>query len=126
MDVVVKGRKVRVSPQTRNRLERKAAHLARLEPRLQRLEVEIIRENPRIDGGHRVEASCRARRRTFRATGTGTDLEAAVDQMVERLERQITDDGRKRRARLIEGANRVKSGRIAASREQTPASPEEE
>jgi ribosome-associated translation inhibitor RaiA len=44
-------------------------------------------------------------------------VEAALDVVVEKLERQIRDHREKRRARLIAGASRVKS---ANNQEQAP------
>ncbi len=117
MDLVLKARRARISPHDRERIERKLVRLSRFQPRIQRVEVEVIAEaSRRVNGGQRVEVSCRAPRRTFRATGTGSDLDAAVDQVVERLERQLTADHGRRRARLIGGANRVKSGAFPVGR----------
>jgi ribosomal subunit interface protein len=114
MDLVVKGRGDRVAGQTRTHVERKVSRLSRLDPRLDRVEVEIIWETRgRIGGGHRVEASCRSGRRTYRASGNGPDVEAAVDRAVGRLERQITEGQERRRTRMLDGANRVKSGRMS-------------
>jgi ribosomal subunit interface protein len=123
MDLVVKGRRERVSGRSRERLERKLGRLARLDPRLERLELEVIREpSPRVNGGHRVEASCRSGRRTFRASASGPDVDAAILRVVARLERQISEDHQKRRSRMLVGANRVKSGRMPRQR-ATPGPP---
>ena len=110
MDLVVKGRGDRVSGQTRARLQRKLARLERLDSRLDRVEVEVTWEaHRRVEGGHRVDASCRTPRRTYRASATGGDIDAAVDRLVQRLERQIISDHERRRSRMLDGANRVKS-----------------
>jgi ribosomal subunit interface protein len=110
MELVVKGRGERLGGATRDRVERKLSRLERLDGRLGRVELEIIRETRgRIGGGHRVEASARSGRHTYRASGTGDDVEAAVDRLVERLERQISEDHRKRRSRPGTWASRVKS-----------------
>jgi ribosomal subunit interface protein len=117
MDLVVKGRGERVSERSRERLERKLGRLRRLDPRLDRVELEVIREaSPRVNGGHRVEASCRSGRRTFRAVASGSDVDAAILQAVARLERQISQDHERRRSRALGGANRVKSGRMSRQR----------
>jgi ribosomal subunit interface protein len=100
MEVVMRGRGERVAGQTRARVERKLEHLSRLDGRLDRVEVEVTRESRgRIGGGHRVEAWGRSGRRTYRAHASGEDVEAAVDLMLERLERQITEAHRRRRPR---------------------------
>jgi ribosomal subunit interface protein len=117
MALVVKGRGDRVTERTRSRLARKLARLDRLDPRLGRVEVEIIWEaRGRIGGGHRVEASCRSGRRTFRASASGGDVDTAIDRVVERLERQITKDRERRRARMLGGAHQVKSLGISVTR----------
>ncbi len=97
MDVILKGRGIRITEQVRKAAEHKLAKIGRLDPRVRRLEVEIIEErNPRIDGHHRVEVTCDSVRRVFRAHGAGRDVNTALDQVVERLERQIS----RRRGRL--------------------------
>jgi ribosomal subunit interface protein len=91
MEVVLKGRGIRITDQMRRVAEHKLGKLERLAPRVRRLEVEIIGEhNPRIDGSHRVEVSADASRKVFRAEGAGKDVETALDQVVERLEKQIS------------------------------------
>jgi ribosomal subunit interface protein len=126
MDLVVKGRGSRVSSQSRQRVERKLARLARLDSGIQRIEVELIQEpNRRVNGGHRVEVACWTSRRTFRASSTGSDIDAALDRVTERLERQLTDEHDRRRTRRVGGANRLKSGERTASREEdSPPAPE--
>jgi ribosomal subunit interface protein len=112
MDLVVKGRGDRITGQTRDVVKRKIERLSRFDGRLDRVEVEVIRESRgRIGGGHRVAASVRAGRRRYRASATGQDVEAAVDRVVDRLERQITEDHRRRRNRLLTWASKVKSRR---------------
>src|SRR5881628_2346726 len=91
MDLVLKGRGVRITDQIRRMAEHKLGKLARIDPRVRRLEVEVTKEpNPRIDGGHRVEVACSTGRRVFRAEAAGEDVASALDQVTRRLERQIT------------------------------------
>ncbi len=119
MDVVVKGRGDRVTDRMRAVLERKMERLSRFDGRVDRVEVEVKRETRgRIGGGHRVAAAARAGRHTYRASATGQDVETAVDRVVDRLERQITEGRRRRRSRLLTWASRVKS-------RQTPSPPPE-
>lgn len=107
MEVIVKGRGARVTDQIRRTAEHKLAKLARFDPRVQRVEVEIIDEgNPRIGGGHRVEVACDSARTVFRAGGSGPDIESALDQAVQRLERQITGHRGKLRDRRHGAARR--------------------
>jgi ribosomal subunit interface protein len=110
MDLVVKWRGERLAGATRDRVERKLSRLERFDGRLGRVELEVIRETRgRIGGGHRVEASARAGRRMFRASATADDVEAAIDRLVERLERQISENHKRQRSRLVTWASRVKS-----------------
>jgi ribosomal subunit interface protein len=91
VDLVLKGRGVRITDQIWKTAEHKTAKIERLEPRIRRVVIEVIQEhNPRIDGSHRVEVACDTARHVFRATGSGRDVDTALDQVVERLERQIT------------------------------------
>jgi len=100
MDLVLKGRGVRITDQIRRAAEHKVGKLSRIDPRVSRVEVEVTKEpNPRIDGGHRVEVACTTPRRVFRAEATGEDVASALDQVIRRLERQITSYRGKRRDR---------------------------
>lgn len=110
MDVVVRATRGRVPARARQVVERKVTRLSRHDSRVQRVEVHLIQEaNPRVNGGNRVEASLWTDRRSFHARGAGGSLDAAIDQVVSRLDRQLTGHAGKRRRKLIEGANRVKS-----------------
>ncbi len=118
MDLVLNGRGTRITDRIREVAMHKLSRLERMEPRVTRLQVEIISErNPRLGGAHRVEAAFDTPRRTFRARADAPDVEAALDALVEKLERQIRDHREKRRARLIAGASRVKS---AGNHERAP------
>jgi ribosomal subunit interface protein len=114
MDLLLKARGARITERLREVAEHKLARLGRMEPKLTRLEIEVVSEkNPRQGGAHRVEAVADAPRKTYRAHADAREVEAALDLVVEKLERQIRDHHRKRRARLIAGASRVKSARTA-------------
>jgi ribosomal subunit interface protein len=110
MDLVLKGRGTRITEPVREAAQHKLARLERMEPKVTRLEIEIISEkNPRLGGTHRVEAAFDTPRRTFRATADAKDVESALDVVAEKLERQIRDHNEKKRTKLIAGASRVKS-----------------
>ena len=110
MELSLRGRGVDITDQLRKTTQHKLAKLARLDPRALRVEVEVISErNPRLDGAKRVEAAVHSARHTVRASAQARDAPAALDQVVERLERQIRDRRAKRRPRL--GGNRLASGR---------------
>jgi len=124
MDLVLKGRGARITDRVREVTEHKLARLERMEPKVTRLEVEIISEkNPRRGGAHRVEVSLGTPRKTYRAAADAKDVESALDVVAEKLERQIRDQHKKKRTKLIAGASRVKSANTARKQEQ--ATPDE-
>ena len=100
MDVVLRARGGRVTDQIRRTAEHKLSKLSRQDPRIVRCEVELIEEgSPRVGGGHRVQVSCQLPRRTFRAEASGRDVESALDQVIDHLERQLSAHKGKRRHR---------------------------
>ncbi len=114
MDLVVKGRNGRVPEELKRTAEHKLGKLQRIDPRVVRVEVELSEErNPRVRERERVKVVCRTSKRTFRASGRGDDVEAALDQVVDRLDRQLTRYRGRFRARLMAAANRLESARLA-------------
>ena len=125
MDLVLKGRGTRITEHIREVALHKLSRLQRMEPKLTRLELEVISEkNPRQGGAHRVEAAADTPRKTFRAHADAHDVESALDVVAERLERQIRDHHEKRRTRLIAGASRVKSAQTRPQPNPRPRSDE--
>src|SRR4030042_2537997 len=77
MDLVLNGRGVRITDQIREVAEHKLGRPRRMEPRVTRLQIEVISEkNPRLGGAHRVEASFDTPRKSFRATADAKGVEA--------------------------------------------------
>jgi ribosomal subunit interface protein len=114
MDLHLLGRGTRITDHLREVAEHKLGRLERMEPKLTRLQIEVISEkNPRQGGVRRVEAVADTPRKTFRAHADAYEVESALDVIAEKLERQIRDHHKKRRARLIAGASRVKSAQAA-------------
>lgn len=110
MDLALKGRGTRITDHMRTAAEHKLSRLERMSPRVTRIEIEVITEkNPRQGGVKRVEAALETPRKTFRAVAQGGDVDSALDQLAEKLERQLRDDRKKRRTRLVSGAQRLKS-----------------
>jgi ribosomal subunit interface protein len=99
MEFTFKGRGLRITDEVREVARHKLSRLARMEPRATLLEVEVIAQrNPRLDA-FRVDGALMRPRKTFRAHGEGPDVPTAVDQLAERLERQVRDDHSRRRTR---------------------------
>jgi putative sigma-54 modulation protein len=121
MDVILKGRGVRITDHLRRVAERKLGGLERIASDALRLEVEILdHRNPRLGGAHRIEAALETPRRTFRAAAEGPDVDGVLDRVADRLERQVREHRKKRRAKLLAGAGRVKSARAGGSDRRTP------
>jgi putative sigma-54 modulation protein len=120
MDLILKGRGVRITEHLRRVTERKLGGLERIAPDVLRVEVKILdHRNPRLGGAHRVEAALETPRRTFRAAAEGPDVDGVLDRVADRLERQVREHRKKRRAKLLAGAGRVKSARTAESDRRT-------
>jgi ribosomal subunit interface protein len=104
LDLVLKGRGIRITDQMKKKAEAKLAKIEQIDPRVSRLEVEVVLEhNPRIDANHQVEVACTTGRRVIRAHAAGQDLEGALDQVIQRLERQLITYRGKLRSRRQAG-----------------------
>ncbi|HET9250451.1 MAG TPA: ribosome-associated translation inhibitor RaiA [Actinomycetota bacterium] len=110
MEFVLKSRGERGAQRLRRVTEHKLARLERIEPRLNRLEIEVtVEKNPRQGGIHRVDALAATPRKAYRAHAEAKDVDSALDVVAERLERQIRDHHERRLARRNAGSGRVKS-----------------
>ena len=68
------------------------------------IDLEFINEHhPKLDGLKRVEASLRIPRKTFFAHAEAPDVPTALDDVAEKLERQLRDHRGKKRSRLHRG-----------------------
>jgi len=99
MDMTFTGRGVAVTDELRSQAQHKLAPLERMEPRLTGVDLEFINEHhPKPDGLKRVEAALRIPRKTFRAHAEAWDVPSAIDEVKEKLERQLRDHHGRRRA----------------------------
>ena len=90
MQLTVKGKNTTVPEKVRTRTERKLAKLQRFDDRILAMDVEFSEErNPRVADPHRVEVTLTTKAGLIRAHANATDPAAAVDQVVDRLERQV-------------------------------------
>ena len=102
MQLQVKGRNLEVSDAIRSYAEQK---LAKLERQLEdpRVELELaVERNPSIAASQVAEATIWTRGPVLRAREASGDMHASIDQLVEKLERQVTryrTRGRSRRRR---------------------------
>jgi putative sigma-54 modulation protein len=98
----VKGRNLEVSDAIRSYAERK---LSKLERQLKdpRVELELaVERNPSVTANHVAEATIWTKGPVLRAREASSDMRASIDQLVDKLERQVTryrNQGRSRRRR---------------------------
>ncbi len=90
MRLQVKGKNVEVTPTIREYAERKFAKLGKQLADQTQVEVELSEhKNPSIPDSHVAEATIFTKGPTLRAHESAPDMRAAIDQLVEKLERQV-------------------------------------
>jgi ribosomal subunit interface protein len=99
MDVVVKSRNTDVDDRFRTSARDKLSRLAKLDPKADRVDVEIAEEhNPRqSDVRMRVELTCRTRGPVVRAEAAAADVHAALDLAVAKLDMRLRRAADRRR-----------------------------
>jgi putative sigma-54 modulation protein len=100
MRLQVKGNNVEVPPSIREYAERKLSKLGKQLSEQTQVEVELSEQrNPSIAASHVAEATIYAKGTTLRAREASPDMKASIDQVVEKLERQVK---RYRELRVVE------------------------
>jgi len=90
MRLQVKGKNVDVSPSMREYAERKLGKLEKQLAQETQVEVELSEQrNPSIAESNVAEATIFTKGPTLRARETSTDMRSAIDQLVDKLERQV-------------------------------------
>jgi putative sigma-54 modulation protein len=90
MRLQVKGKNVEVSPTMREYAERKLSKLAKQLADQTQVEVELSEQrNPSIAESHVAEGTIFTKGPTLRAKESSTDMKASIDQLVDKLERQV-------------------------------------
>jgi putative sigma-54 modulation protein len=119
MRLQVKGRNVEISQQIRDYAEDKLGKLERQLPDPTRVELELaVEHNPSIPGNQVAEATVWTKGPVLRARESSADMKASIDQLVDKLERQVKRYKGKRR----EGRRHAE----AAIPEPVPVVPSEE
>ena len=116
----MKGRNVEVSDSIRAYAERK---LGKLERQIEnpRIELELaVERNPSIAAKHVAEATVWTKGPVLRAREASGDVKASIDQLVDKLERQVTRYRTKRRRRRAP-ANEAPEPASLAAGEAEPA-----
>src|SRR3954454_1596401 len=91
MRLQVKGKNVEVSDSIRAYAQEKLAKLDRQLTDDPRVELELaVERNPSIADSHVAEATVFTRGPVLRARESSQDMKASIDQLVDKLERQVT------------------------------------
>src|SRR5207248_11154328 len=119
MRLQVKGKNVEVTPSIREYAERKLAKLGKQLAEQTQVEVELSEQrNPSIAASQVAEATVFTKGPTLRAREASPDMKASIDQLVDKLERQVTRYREKRRR----GRSRDNG---AVPVEENPAAPDD-
>jgi putative sigma-54 modulation protein len=102
MQLHVKGKNLEVNDSIRSYAERKLRKLDRRVHELTRVEIELtVERNPSIAESQVAEATVHLKGHTLRAREAARDMKAAIDELADKLVRQVRDlhdkrvDGRK-------------------------------
>src|SRR5256885_12089504 len=100
MRLQVKGKNLDVSDSIRSYAEEKLAKLERQLADPTQIELELsVERNPSVAANHVAEATIWTKGPTLRAREASQDMRASIDQLVDKLERQVTRYREKRRRR---------------------------
>jgi putative sigma-54 modulation protein len=97
MQLHVKGKNLEVNDSIREYAERKLRKLDRRVHESTRVEIELaVEKNPSIAESQVAEAIVHLKGQTLRARETSRDMKAAIDQLADKLVRQVKDSHDKR------------------------------
>jgi len=100
MELQIKGRNLEVSESMRTFAERKLAKLGKLMHESTRVEVELsVEKNPSVAANQIAEATVWLKGHTLRAREASRDMKASIDELTEKLLRQIREEHDKKKAR---------------------------
>ena len=100
MQLQVKGKNVEVTDSIRQYAEEKLGKLGRQLADPTRVELELaLEKNPSISANHVAEATIWTKGPVLRAREANVDMKASIDQLVDKLERQVKRYKAKRRSR---------------------------
>ena len=93
MELHVKGRNLEVSESIRSYAERKLSKLDKQVSKLARVEVELaVEKNPSIAANQVAEATVWLKGHTLRARESTQDMKASIDELADKLVRQVKDE----------------------------------
>src|ERR671934_2982421 len=100
MQLHVKGKNLEVSDSIRSYAERKLAKLDKQVHALTQVEVELsVEKNPSVAANQVAEATVWLKGHTLRAREATRDMKASIDELTEKLLRQVKAERDKRRSR---------------------------
>jgi putative sigma-54 modulation protein len=92
MRLQIKGRNLEVNDSMRSYVERKLQKLDRRVHELTEVEIELaVERNPSIADSQVAEAIVHLKGHTLRARETAPDMKAAIDELSDKLVRQVSD-----------------------------------
>ena len=92
MQLDVKGKNLEVTDSIRSYVERKLQKLERRVHELTHVEIELaVEHNPRIADSQVAEATVHLKGHTLRAREASRDMKASIDELVDKLVRQVKD-----------------------------------
>src|SRR5919108_6346953 len=93
MQLHVKGKNLEVSDSIRSYAERKLAKLDKQVHALTRIELELaVEKNPSVSENQVAEATVWLKGHTLRARQATRDMKASIDELTEKLLRQVKDE----------------------------------
>lgn len=92
MQLLIKGRNLEVSESIRDYAERKLAKISRLTHPSTRVELELtVEKNPSVAAHEIAEVTVWLKGRTLRCREAARDMKAAIDEVTEKLQRELTE-----------------------------------
>ena len=121
MRLQVKGKNLDVSDSIRSYAEEKLRKLERQLADPTQIELELsVERNPSISANNVAEATIWTKGPTLRAREASADMRASIDQLVDKLERQVTRYRQKRRRRTARDDGAMLQAAAAPSEETEP------
>ena len=100
MQLQIKGKNLEVSESIRDYAERKLAKLDKLVHDDARIEIELaVERNPSVADNQVAEATVRLKGHTLRAREASGDMKASIDELTEKLLRQVREEREKKGAK---------------------------
>ena len=92
MELQIKGKNLEVSETMRAFAERKLAKLGRMVHESTRVELELaVEKNPSVAANQIAEATVWLKGRTLRCREASRDMKASIDELTEKLQRELAE-----------------------------------